>query len=84
MFFMKKERNKKIHEGEVDMVSIEDVLIFEDINKLLGKETTDAEKTRTDEILNEAFERCDIDIKKTSQIILEILEEAEMKLSQMK
>jgi len=80
---LKKERHKKLHTGNADIKTLNGVVIWSDINKLIGEQ-------KTDEILEEYT---DIEIKKEIEsvekkitdiftVIKEFLEEATPKLKE--
>jgi hypothetical protein len=79
----KKERNKKLHAGVADIETLNGVVIWSDINKLIGEQKTDdVLEDYTDLKIMEEIEGIENTIIETVTIIKEFLEEATTKLKE--
>jgi hypothetical protein len=79
----KKEINKKLHSGVADIETLNGIVIWSDINKLIGEQKTDdVLEDYTDLKIKEEIEGIENTIIETVTIIKEFLEEATTKLKE--
>lgn len=80
---LKKERHKKLHTGVADIETLNGVVIWSDINKLIGEQNTDEIlEDLTDLKIKEEIEEIQNTITETVEIIKEFLEESTTKLKE--
>jgi len=80
---LKKERHKKIHTGVADIETLNGVVIWSDINKLIGKQKTDDTlEDYTDLKIKEKIQGIENTITEMVTIIKEFLEESTTKLKE--
>lgn len=76
----KDERNKKIHEGDVELKSLDELLIFEDLNQVMGWETSESEQIITEKMFQDIFNKAEKYINDIIELILQIFTEIEPEL----
>jgi len=80
---LKKERHKKLHTGVADIETLNGMVIWSDINKLIGEQKTDEIlEEHTDIKIKKEIEGIETRIAETVSVIKEFLEEATIKLKE--
>lgn len=77
---LKEERHKKLHTGEADIEAFENVVFWEDLNKIIGADTEPVLKEYTDKKVLEEVEKLQEKTLEIVYIIRDFLEEANHKL----
>jgi len=77
---LKTERHKKLHSGKADIEPFNEVVIWEDINSIIGSDTDEIQKHYTDEKINEEIQLLKTNTTEIIDIVKEFLEEAKSKL----
>lgn len=77
---LKEERHKKLHTGEADIEAFENVVFWEDLNKIMGLETESILKEHTDKEVLKEMQNLEERTLEIVDIVKDFLEESNNKL----